>query len=317
MTDTKVYAARTKDREVIEKSSSGGVFTAISNHFLDHNDAILCASYNFETNREEFGIILTREERDRARGSVYIQSYAGDTWKKSVSWLKDNPGHKLLFVGVGCQAAGYARFMEMQGLRDRVTVTDLICHGAPSPKIWREYAEHLSGGERFSAINFRDKRTGWEHSSAIAVLNGREISLNKYRRIYSKRYTLRKSCSVCPYTRVDRYTDITIGDFWHLEKSMPDFVDPMGTSLILLHTDKGAELFESIRDDLDYRESNTADCWQMNLERPTEHAPDRDKFWKDYRERGAAYVIDKYSRVPVLKRIKGRIKRSMKAILSK
>ena len=98
---------------------------------------------------------------------------------------------------------------------------------------------------------------------------------------------------------------------------MPDFVDPMGTSLILLHTDKGAELFESIRDDLDYRESNTADCWQMNLERPTEHAPDRDKFWKDYRERGAAYVIDKYSRVPVLKRIKGRIKRSMKAILSK
>ena len=295
MTDTKVYAARTKDREVIEKSSSGGVFTAISNHFLDHNDAILCASYNFETNREEFGIILTREERDRARGSVYIQSYAGDTWKKSVSWLKDNPGHKLLFVGVGCQAAGYARFMEMQGLRDRVTVTDLICHGAPSPKIWREYAEHLSGGERFSAISFRDKRTGWEHSSAIAVLNGREISLNKYRRIYSKRYTLRKS--------------------WN--GAMPDFVDPMGTSLILLHTDKGAELFESIRDDLDYRESNTADCWQMNLERPTEHAPDRDKFWKDYRERGAAYVIDKYSRVPVLKRIKGRIKRSMKAILSK
>lgn len=309
MTDTKVYAARIKDRAVVEKSSSGGLFTAISDHFLDNSGAILCAAYNFDANREEFRIITTREERDRARGSMYMQSYAGDTWKESVKWLEDNPGKNLLFVGVGCQAAGYVRFMEMQGLRDRVTVVDLICHGAPSPKIWREYADSLADGGRFSAISFRDKRTGWEHSSGIAVLNGREVSLNMYKRVYTKRYILRRSCSVCPYTRVDRYTDITIGDFWHLEKSMPDFADPMGTSVVLVHTGKGEELFESIKGGLDYRVSNTRDCLQMNLERPTEHAQDREVFWKDYRDRGAAYVIDKYSRVSVLKRIKGKIGR--------
>lgn len=309
MTDTKVYAARIKDRSVLEKSSSGGVFTAVSDCFLKEQYAILCAAYNFDTDREEFRIITDREDRDRARGSMYMQSYAGDTWKESVLWLKQHPDRRLLFVGVGCQAAGYIRFMEMQGLRDRVTVVDLICHGAPSPKIWREYAEYLHGGGRFSSISFKDKRTGWNHSTGVAVSGGREISLKLYKRIYSRRYILRRSCSGCPYTRVDRYTDMTIGDFWHLEKSMPDFVDPMGTSLVIIHTQKGEEVFERIRDKLDYRVSDPENCLQMNLERPTEHAKDRESFWKEYKDKGAAHAVEKFSKVSLFRRIKSKISR--------
>lgn len=297
--DTLVYACRTKDRDVLSRSSSGGAFTALSDAFLERGDAVLCAHYNYKEHRTEFALALTKAERDASSGSMYMQSDALDAWKESLVWLKENPGRRLLFTGLGCQAAGFMQFMKMNGMSERIFTVDIICHGAPSPKIWAEYARSLEKEGSLSDLNFRNKKTGWSKSVGTVRRNGEEISIAKYRRIYTDRYTIRQSCFSCPYTRMNRDTDITIGDFWHMEKSMPDFVDEMGTSLVLIHTERGKELFDAVKENLDYRESNTTDCWQLNLQEPTKPSGIRDKFWRDYRKHGIDYVMDHYGVVPL------------------
>lgn len=84
--------------------------------------------------------------------------------------------------------------------------------------------------------------------------------------MFYNRCALRPSCYECPYATTERKTDMTIGDFWHIEETIPDFYDPDGNSLFLIHTNRGEELFEKIQGDLDYRLSNTTQCWQANLE---------------------------------------------------
>lgn len=308
--ETKVYAGRTKDREVLNYCSSGGAFTVLSDEFLNSGDAVLCAGYNYGTHQTEFHMVFTKRDRDACRGSMYMQSYALDTWMEAADWLKRYPEKKLIFYGVGCQSAGFISFCERKGLRDRVTVVDIICHGSPSPMIWKQYAESLEVKGKLSEINFRDKRTGWDKSIGMAKVNGMEISLSKWRRLYSSRTILRPCCASCPYTVIERNTDITIGDFWHLERSMPDFFDDMGTSVLLIHTEKGMDLFHRVKAKMDYRESNTKDCWQMNLEKPTEHADNRARFWKDYRNKGINFVMDKYGTI----RFTERVKRKMRSI---
>ena len=297
--DTLVYACRTKDREILKRSSSGGAFVAISDTFLERGDAVLCSHYNYEEHRTEFALVRTKKERDASSRSMYMQSFALDAWKEALAWLKENPGRRLLFTGLGCQAAGFIQYMKLNGMSGRVFTVDIVCHGAPSPKIWAEYARSLEKGGRLSDLNFKNKKTGWSKSVGTVCRNGEEISIAKYRRIYTDRYTIRQSCHSCPYTRMNRDTDITIGDFWHMEKSMPDFVDEMGTSLVLIHTERGKELFDAIKDKLDYRESNTTDCWQLNLQEPTKPSGIREKFWKDYRKHGIDYVMDHYGVVPL------------------
>ena len=178
MEKTLVYACRTKDREILAKSSSGGAFTAISDYFLDRGDAVLCSSYDYDGHRARFGLAFTKEERDAARGSMYMQSYALDSWKESLMWLRENPDRKLLFTGTGCQAAAFRNFMKMNEMEDRAFIVDLVCHGAPSPKIWREYARSLEREGKLSDLNFKNKKTGWSKSVGTVCQVRRSRSAN-------------------------------------------------------------------------------------------------------------------------------------------
>lgn len=307
--DTVVYAGRVKDKSVLMRSSSGGAFTAVSDYFLSNGDAIVCAVYNYDTHDAEFQLITTEAERDAARGSRYMQSKPGNAFKDALRWLKANPDKNLLFVGMGCQAEGFRKFAEVADIRDRVWVVDIICHGSPSPKIWREYAVSLErkNGGRISKLSFKDKRNGWKRPIAMVDINGREVQLSDYVRVFYNRCALRPSCHECPFATTERKTDITIGDFWHIEDKMPDFYDENGNSLFLIHTDRGVELFDKIKDGLEYRESNTIDCWQANLEKPTPVSEKRVEFWRDYQRKGIDYIMKKYGTVSFQTKVKRKI----------
>lgn len=311
---SKAYAVRITDREVLKHSSSGGAFTALSDVFLKRGDAVLCAGYNYDTHQSEFRLILNQDERDSCRGSMYMQSFALNSWRKTLDWMMNHPEKQLIFFGVGCQGAAFRQYCETLKFRDRVTIVDIICHGVPSPMIWKDYALSLERKKdgRLSEINMRDKRNGWSQSIGVARLKGEEISISKWRRAYSSRTMSRPCCAFCPYTTTERETDVTIGDFWGIEKIMPDFFDKMGTSLLLIHTEKGMALFDAVRENVEFRESNTKDCLQMNLQHPTSHARSRRKFWHDYYARGIDYVMDKYGTISFAIRIKRRFKRLMK-----
>lgn len=140
---------------------------------------------------------------------------------------------------------------------------------------------------------FRKKNTvcsnqcqnGWKFPTAYVKVNGAEKSIKDYVKVFYNRCALRPSCYECPYATTERKTDITIGDFWHIEETIPDFYNPNGNSLFLIHTNRGEKLFEKIQGDLDCRLSNTTQCWQANLEAPTKKSEQREEFWNDYQRR--------------------------------
>lgn len=307
--NTKVYGGRVRDRELLLKSSSGGAFTAISDLFLDNGDAVVAATYNYQTHTEEFSFLRNKPERDAARGSKYMQSRPGSIFKEAELWLRENPNKRLLFVGMGCQAEGFRRFAEIKGIRERVYVVDIICHGSPSPKLWREYAHSIEqkADGKISYLTFKDKRFGWRTPTAVAVVNGKEFSMKDYVKVFYNQCSLRPSCHVCPFASPERKTDITIGDFWHIEETIPDFYDPAGTSLFLLHTNRGEDLFKAIKDKLEYRLSDTKQCQQANLEAPTPVSVHRQEFWDDYKGRGIGYTMKKYGTVTLKSKAKNKL----------
>ncbi len=100
---------------------------------------------------------------------------------------------------------------------------------------------------------------------------------------------------------------MTIGDFWHIEETISDFYDPNGNSLFLIHTDRGEELFDSVKEDLDYCLSDTKQCWQKNLEAPTAVSDYRQEFWEDYQREGIEFIMRKYGRLPFRARVQNKI----------
>ncbi len=233
LTDTKIFAGYVKDPVVLMNSSSGGAFTAISDYFLDKGDAVICAIYNYQTSDMEFRIIQTKSERNTARGSKYIQSKPGSVFKEALNYLKNNPEKNILFVGMGCQAEGFRKFAAIADVRDRITVVDIICHGLPSPKIWKEYIKsiEIKYGGKITELSFKDKRNGWNNPTSKVNIHGKEILLDDYVRTFYSNCSLRPSCHKCPFSTVERKTDMTIGDFWHIEEKMPNFYNKDGNSL--------------------------------------------------------------------------------------
>ena len=306
--DTIVYAGRLKDKSALMSSSSGGAFTALSDFFLENGNAVVAAIYNYENHTAEFQMILDENQSERAKGSKYMQSKPGCIYREAYNWLLENPEKELLFVGMGCQSDGFRKFTEIKGIRDRVYIVDIICHGSPSPKLWREYAESIQKKEgKITYLTFKDKRNGWKLPTAYVKVNGAEKPIKDYVKVFYDRCALRPSCYECSYATTERKTDMTIGDFWHIEETIPDFYDPNGNSLFLIHTNRGEELFEKIQGDLDYRLSNTTQCWQANLEAPTKKSEQREEFWNDYQRKGIDFVMKKYGSVPLKTKVKNKL----------
>ena len=294
--NTRVYAGRIKEKKIVMKSSSGGAFTAISDYFIERGDAVIAAVYEYDNYNLNYKIIQSKSDRDKAIGSKYMQSRMGNIYNEAYYWLKQNVDKKILFVGMGCQADGFRKFCEMKKIRDRVYIVDIVCHGMPSAKLWKEYAEYIENKYKgkIKYLTFKDKRNGWKNPSALVEIEGKEIMIKDYVNVFYSGCALRPYCYKCKYATIVRKTDLTIGDFWHIEETIPEFFEPEGTSLFLIHTEYGVELFNNIKQCLFYKKSDIKQCWQYNLERPTEKPKGREKFWNDYRRGGIFLIIKKY-----------------------
>lgn len=181
--------------------------------------------------------------------------------------------------------------------------------------IWKDYVKEMGS---IANLNFRDKRNDWHRPVAHAEINGREKSVQDYLTIFYNKCALRPSCYQCPYATTEREVDLTIGDFWGIEKALPDYDTSGGVSLVLVHTEKGLEVFEKVKNDVEWRESSVSDCLQPNLIKPTERSPRRDEFWNDYKTKGIQYVLKKYAPKPsLIRRIARKVKGSVKGLLKK
>lgn len=240
------FAMQHADKEVRLKSSSGGIFSLIATDVIKQGGVVFGARWN-----EKLELIHdyteTQEGLAPFRGSKYVQSYIGDTYKLAEEFLKG--GRIVLFTGVPCQIAGLKRFLR-KDYHTLLTI-DVLCHGVPSPGFFRGYLAYLSRETKIIDFNFRDKSSGWKgYSVKYTLLTGKtkchKARLDEYMRGFLNHYMLRLSCHKCPAKSGKSGSDITLGDLWdsNLIKNLND--DNTGLSVVVVNTPKGKTIIESL-----------------------------------------------------------------------
>ena len=247
----KTVAAYAKDESVRLQSSSGGIFTVLAERVLDDGGVVVGVAQTAPT---RFGHIVVENKADLAklRGSKYVQADVGLVYREVRNLLK--AGRKVLFSGTPCQVAGLYAVLGNAASADLFTV-DIVCHGTPSVKVFEKYVREMEKTDDsvLDGVNFRDKSEGW---SGYALLHrfksGKSVSVHhgrsKYMRLFLNRICQNVSCDECHYRKLPRIADITLGDYWGISKYHPEMNDNKGTSVVLLNTAHGNELFCSVAD---------------------------------------------------------------------
>lgn len=313
-----VYGMKVKDTDERMRSSSGGASHYFTKHVIENGGTVFGAA--FDDNFKVIHIsVQTLEDGEKIRGSKYVQSELKDTFVHIKNLLAED--RDVLFFGTPCQCNGLVGFLDKENVNTEKLITcDVVCHGVPSPKIWDEYLSMINAEEPICQYLFRDKLSGWHGDNIRVVYSSGKKKINTaklkiFTQLYFSDYITRACCKECPYTNFHRETDITIGDFWGIEKYHPEFDDNKGVSLILINTAKGQQLFDFIKDSIEYIASTTNECRQEQLLRPYTPAKNRDEFWDEYFKFGFQYVIKKYAGYNKLGITKRYIKNLAKKIL--
>lgn len=253
---TVAYAAFSKNNSLRFESSSGGIFSELASVVLDLGGIVYGASYDEKGVVRHIGI-ESYEKLEKLRGAKYSQSILGNTFRLLKNHL--DSGKAVLFSGTPCQVVGLRAFLRKD--YDKLICLDFVCHGIPSPMVWKKYVgyrAHTDNNEIYpQRINMRNKESGWSrYSYSVEFLyseknrylckNNNDLFMN----LFVNDYILRKSCSACNFKGYSRISDITLGDFWGIWNIDPNMDDNKGTSLVLIHSSKGKELFGKILKDI-------------------------------------------------------------------
>lgn len=244
-----VYASRSSD-VVRSRSSSGGVFSILAKKVLKENGVVCAVGYSDDYKECLHKIIYSEEQLDDLRRAKFIQSKKYDIYSQVEKELKQ--GRFTLFCGTPCEVGGLHQFLLWREY-DNLLTCDLICGCVSSPEVYRRYIEFLSAehGAAVTSVNFKDKRKGWRGKAiSVTFKNGDEyynsILEDDYCVSFHSRYNIRPSCFNCKYRNLRRVSDITLGDFWAIEKYDRSLDDNKGTSFVLINTLKGKGVFEAL-----------------------------------------------------------------------
>ena len=316
LSQPEAYGVRHKNMSEIESSRSGAAFIALSDLILKQNGVIYGVGYT-----DHFRVVHKRainsKERDEFKGSKYVQSDLTGIFPLIKEDLKN--GKFVLFSGTPCQTAGLRSYIPNK-LQDKLYIIEIICHGVPSPYIWRDYLRMIEkkAGEKVLSVDFRNKKDfGWSTHKETFFFKKHQQTTLEYRYLFYNHIMFRHSCSKCHYTNLKRPSDITIADFWGWQKTDSNFnADDKGCSLVFCNTEKGKRWFQDIHSEINFIPANIANCMQPNLIHPSTISPLRNKFEKDYIKYGIEYVVKNYTKNTLLQRGKQKIKRIIKKIFS-
>lgn len=307
------YGVRHKDIDEVMRSRSGAVFVALSDKILEQGGVVYGAGYT-----DHFRVVhkraVTKNMRDEFRGSKYVQSDMNTVFLQVKKDLSE--GLVVLFSGTPCQTAGLSSFIGKR-LRKNLFLVDILCHGVPSPFLWKDFLNHIEkiNKSTITEVNFRNKKIfGWKaHRETFCLKNGSKDIVCDYRFYQNTPY--RKSCNVCPYTNTTRPSDITLADFWGWEKNVPNMnKDNKGLSLIICNTDKGFKLFENIQGMVLTKQVVLDNCLQPQLQEPSKQMVFRDRFERDYESKGFEYVMKRYSCSNIVYRIESFVFRILRKL---
>ena len=241
------YAAYTPNENIRASSSSGGVFSELAGYVIKNGGAVFGAEMD-GVSIAEHRCCESEAELKLIRGSKYTQSNIGDAYKKTKEILSE--GRMVLFSATPCQVAGLLSYLKKP--YDNLYTIDIVCHGVPSAKAWRSYVrfreKHFSS--EITGICFRDKKRGWKnYSLSFSLKNGKcktiDAATDPYMIGYISNLYLRPSCYECAFKGNNHVSDITLGDYWGVEKLHPDMNDDKGVSLLIINSSKGNALLEN------------------------------------------------------------------------
>lgn len=248
--NTMAYAGYSKNENIRQNSSSGGIFYELAKYIISKNGVVCGAKFDENWN-------VVHDCTDTLNGvkifmkSKYVQSDTSKVFCQIKKYLESD--RYVLFSGTPCQVAGLKSFL-IKNYTKLVTI-DFVCHGVPSRKVWRKYLELRSKGNNIANIDFRNKANGWNnYSLKIDFLNGNTYQENPQNDLYMRGFLqdiyLRPSCYNCKFKGVQRNSDITLADLWGCQKILPEMFDNKGTSLILVHSKQGSLIWNAIASEI-------------------------------------------------------------------
>lgn len=270
------YASKNENEVIRLSSSSGGLFTLLAEEIIKRGGVVFGAMFD-----ENWDVVHGFEESIEGiaafRTSKYVQSRIGNCFREVRDFLKKD--RQVLFSGTSCQIAALRHFLHRE--YDNLLTVDVICHGVPSPKVWRMYLDEIMEDARkgdnyvwspptcpasvgdvklyIRDISFRNKQFGWKKfcftlTLAKTKVNGQQsiASLSRihsddpYMKAFLSNLNLRPSCYNCPAKGGKSGSDITLADYWGIDSQMPDFDDDKGVGLVIINSEKGNSLFDNL-----------------------------------------------------------------------
>lgn len=242
------WAAMNRSDAVRKESSSGGVFSLLAESVIQNGGVVFGAAFN-ECFDVEHIAVETMEDLARLRGSKYTQSRIGTVFQQVRHHLK--AGREVLFSGTPCQIEGLRVFLGADYAN--LLLIDLVCHGVPSPLVWREYVafRETKNASQTRRISSRHKKYGWKRFSvSFTFMNDTEYLAPLERDVFMRAFLtdccLRPSCGTCAFKKIGRASDITLADFWGIQSVLPPLDDDKGTSLVIVHSPKGTKAFDAV-----------------------------------------------------------------------
>lgn len=280
------FAASSKDMETRLHSSSGGVFSLLAKSILAQDGVVFGARFD-----DSFSVFHSYTETESGLapflGSKYVQSDLRGVYTQVRDFLKAK--RPVLFTGTPCQIAGLRGFLQGSD-NENLYLVSIICHGVPSPRIWKDYLDSVTREVPPTQVYMRNKDNGWAKFRIKIQREGQDIVNepafdNPFMKAFLYNLILRPSCYSCQF-RGDHGSDLVLGDYWGVEQIHPDMSDDRGTSLILAYTEKGRQRLSKL--DLNLKESRFEDAVKGNsaIIYPSWKPIERDLFWRSYNWRG-------------------------------
>ena len=307
------YAAKANDDETRKYSSSGGVFSVLSELVLSENGIVYGVSMSDDFSRAHHIRISEAEQLKKIRGSKYLYSLNETVFVDVRNDLE--MGKKVLFSGTPCQVCGLKFFLNKE--YNNLLCVDVICHGIPSYLIWEEYLSDIKNILRkpIKSLSFRSKKESWQSF-------GQEIKAEKKALFYSKEEDvflrlflsdccLRSSCYNCFVKENGVYlSDITLGDFWSINRVDKSFNDGKGVSLIVSRSNKGDAILRKVKNGLMLKEEDYFSSIRGNsIIEQTAKPVGRNTFFDDLERMPIKVAANKYAPMSLREKIKSILRR--------
>lgn len=317
----KAFVGYAKDEDIRMRSSSGGLFSIIARKVLSENGVVYGAAFDNDFTVHHIGI-NSLIDLEKLRGSKYVQSRIENTYCEVKKVL--DQGKRVLFSGTACQIAGLKASLRKD--YENLILVDILCHGTPSPKVWKKYLEEKEKqyNSKIKKIRFRDKESGWKTYSVTKTFENNKtqktaFSQDSYMRMFLSEICLRPSCHSCRFKNLKRSSDITIGDCWGIENYMPDMDDNKGTSVIIVHSVKGESMIHSIEEQLNIKiaEVDKALPPTADSRKSVVANPKRSKFFKKLNNNVSIDELLKLTKISFLRRCIRKMRRLFRIIIKK